>query len=403
MAFPNDLTDVVAFKIHPAIGIARVANSEDFFVFGTKPDSYKSNGLMKRQAVQFRIFAYGANNVGLGELTKGVLNQLNLHPVWSADVANRKLEFTASQPGGIGGGAQRVFGATASSDDASGGKLVGELPAFAEGQAIPLGQITSEGVFIPPKGGVFRETPGTPVPDFPMHTARIADSTSDGVVRVKLNGAAAALPVVPAWIVVAPQDFSPDVDPEPVRLESLLVRLKEDIATDAGSTGSIHNEAARRIDELSIKPATGDFNPGFEVSFGARSNVANVKALFYDSNSDPLIDPREMRVREKSGTSPGGAVPGQLTSGLCSPWQTDFTACIGYWSENLPTEAYLDEDTNTFVSVYRRSYANTDPFTDDRLTSGDDFTDHQDKIGIVREQNGKQVETERQPGDDIPA
>ena len=357
---------------------------------------------MKRQAVQFRIFAYGANNVGLGELTKGVLAQLNLSPVWSADVANRKLEFTAQQQG-LGDAAQRVFGASASSDDASGGKLVGRLPAFAEGQAIPLGQITSDGLFIPPKGGVFRETPGTPVPDFPMHTPRIADTSSDGVVRVKLNGAAAALPVLPAWIVVAPQDFSPDVDPAPVRLKSLLVRLKEDIATEAGSAGNIHNEAARRIDELSIKPATGDFAPGFEISFGTRSSVPNVKALFYDSNTDPLIDPREMRVRQKSGASPAGAVPGQLTSGLCSPWQTDLTACIGYWSENLPTEAHLDEDTNAFVGVYRRSYADTDAYTEDRLTSGDDFTNHQDKIGIVREQNGKLIETERKPGDDIPA
>ena len=39
MAFPNDLTDVVAFKVHPAIGIARVANNDDVLVFGTKPDT----------------------------------------------------------------------------------------------------------------------------------------------------------------------------------------------------------------------------------------------------------------------------------------------------------------------------------------------------------------------------
>ncbi len=82
MAFPDDLADVVAFKIHPAIGIARVSKNEDYFVFGTPPANYKSNGLMKRQAVQFRIFAYGASNVGLGELTSDLMTQLGVGAIW---------------------------------------------------------------------------------------------------------------------------------------------------------------------------------------------------------------------------------------------------------------------------------------------------------------------------------
>src|SRR5262245_63447182 len=97
MAFPNDLSDVVVLKIHPAIGIARVSKNDDYFVFGTDPGPYKSNGLMKRQAVQFRIFAYGQNNIGLGELTPAVLSSLNIKAVWSAQVANRKCLFTARQ------------------------------------------------------------------------------------------------------------------------------------------------------------------------------------------------------------------------------------------------------------------------------------------------------------------
>ena len=42
------------------------------YAFGTDPGSYKSNKVMKRQAVQFRVFAYGDNHVGLGELTPQV-------------------------------------------------------------------------------------------------------------------------------------------------------------------------------------------------------------------------------------------------------------------------------------------------------------------------------------------
>ena len=240
MAFPDDLTDVVAFKIHPAIGIARVSKNEDYFVFGTPQTDYKSNGVMKRQAVQFRVFVYGDENLGLGEFTADLMTRLGVRAVWSAEVANRKLELTARELG-MPDPSARVFGASASSDDAGGGVLTATLPAFAEGQAIPLGQINSDGLFVPPKAGAFREVAGTPIPDYPDFTPAIADTTSDGVVRAKLSGPAASLPVLSAWIVVAPGDYSPDVDPAPVSGESLLVHLKTLITSNSGSTGTIHN------------------------------------------------------------------------------------------------------------------------------------------------------------------
>ena len=399
MTFPNDLSDVVVLKIHPAIGIARVSKNDDCFVFGTKPASYKSNGLMKRQAVQFRIFAYAANNVGLGELTPTVLTSLNIKAVWSAQVANRKLRFTAlqnSQPNPD----ERLFGASASSDDAQQGKLTGKLPTFAEGQSISLGQITSTGLFMPPKAGVFRETAGTPVPNFPSHTFRIADSTSDGIIRVALDGAAQNIPVLPAWIVVAPGDYSPDVDSEPIPSESLLVKLRQELGSAAGTSVNIHNETARRLDEMAIQPCTADWHPGFETSMGSRSEVPDIKAMFFSSQTDPLIHAGEMRIKPKASATGTGAVPGQLTSGLCSPWQTDFTACIGFWAEDLPTDAFLDEANQTSVFIYRKKYSDFDG-SGESLSDGDDFERHQDKVGVVRLVNGRPIETERNPGDDI--
>jgi hypothetical protein len=83
MAFPNDLSDVVVFKIHPAIGIARLARNDDYYVHGNDPGTYKSNALMKRQAVQFKIYAYGENHIGLGELTPTVMGNLKIKAVWS--------------------------------------------------------------------------------------------------------------------------------------------------------------------------------------------------------------------------------------------------------------------------------------------------------------------------------
>jgi hypothetical protein len=44
MAFPNDLSDVVVFKVHPAIGVARVTMNDDYYVFGRDPGNYSSAG-----------------------------------------------------------------------------------------------------------------------------------------------------------------------------------------------------------------------------------------------------------------------------------------------------------------------------------------------------------------------
>lgn len=398
MAFPNDLSDIVVFKIHPAIGIARMAKNDDYFVFGTDPENYKSNGLMKRQAVKFRVFAYGENHVGLGELTPAVMQQLGVTAVWSAKVANHKIRYTEHRPLSD---PTHTIAAEATSDDATGGQLVGRLADFSEGARIPLGQITAEGIFIPAKSTVHRKQSGLPVPDFPLHTANIADGSCDGTVTCRLNGAGNQIPVLAACIIVAPGDYSPDVDPRSTASYSLLELLRQEIASaTAGATGTLHNQTARNIDEAALRPCTSRFAPGFEVSFGSRGDVPNIKAIFYRAGVDPNIDPGEIRVRYRNAPGEPGAVHGQLTSGCCSPWQTDFTACTGYWSENLPEDAYLDEDTNVGVNVYRKKYADHSSFAD-RLTNGDDYERHQDKIGIVRIRGGKPIETERGPGDDI--
>ena len=168
MAFPNDLNDVVVFKIHPAIGIARLSRSDDYFVFGEDPGSYKSGGVMKRQAVKFRIYAYAENHVGLGELTPKVMTALGITAVWSARVGNRKI---ARQKGTPPSGTAFLISAQATSD-ANGGQLTGALPGFEEGGSIPLGQITSTGVFIPPKARAFRKTAGDDLPAIRARTAR---------------------------------------------------------------------------------------------------------------------------------------------------------------------------------------------------------------------------------------
>ena len=81
MAFPDDLSDVAAFKIHPAIGCARLANNDEYYEFfdyearrnageegDTRTYMTKRDGKhwIMRQAVRFRIFAYGSSGAPSG-------------------------------------------------------------------------------------------------------------------------------------------------------------------------------------------------------------------------------------------------------------------------------------------------------------------------------------------------
>ena len=111
---------------------------------------------------------------------------------------------------------------------------------------------------------------------------------------------------------MAPGDYSPDVDPQPIPGQSLLIRLQQDIVgTTEEGPGTIHNQVARELDEAALRPCTGDFAPGFEVSFGGRGEVRDdIHALFYRSGRDEFIDPREIRVRYRDAAGGPGAVLG---------------------------------------------------------------------------------------------
>jgi L-Lysine epsilon oxidase N-terminal len=88
---------VVRAAIHPAIGIARVGNSEDQFFVGPEvdeppplaPDSYKDDtGALKRQAARFRIYGYNGAGEVVAELTP---DDADIR--WTVHVANTKAAW----------------------------------------------------------------------------------------------------------------------------------------------------------------------------------------------------------------------------------------------------------------------------------------------------------------------
>jgi hypothetical protein len=379
-----------ALKIHPAIGFARLSTNDDTYVFGEPQHplpSYKSNGLIKRQAVRFRIFAYDSNNKALAELTPELLFSSNLRAVWHVRVANRK---TAKERGDD----SYTISATARSDH-NGGQLNGRCGDFAEGQNIQLGEIRPEGLFIPPKAAFHRHTAGAAIPPDGMHDGNFTDNTSDGIVSVQIfdksTNQAITVPIFDAWIVVCPPDFAPDFDdssePGSSRVNLLTYLTELLVLPNQAPVGPL-NARAREIDRTVLERGTAWLIPGIEVSIPEEE-------MFYSGTT--LNDRDEVRILPGSSIGAPGTLPGELTLGLCSPWQFDFRACTcSHWVNHRPDTAFRDDGTE--VDWLRRHEAQDgeiQPGDPAELSSNADFIQHVYELGIVRRVAGRRVEKER--------
>ena len=385
-------------KLHPSIGVARLSTNEDFFIYGEPTDSFKSNDLIKRQAVRFRIFAYGANNAGIEELTPARMAELGVSARWRARVANRKIARQLEDDA-------FVIRADATSD-VNNGNLIGSLAEFPDADQIPLGQITETGLFIPPTTQILKQNPAAPLPNFGLHHSDISDNTSDGFVTVELTddatGQAIELPIFGSWILVTPPDFAPDTDDDETT-SSVQQRTLEQYLVDGLHLPNLIpatpvNQAAREIDRDMMRRCTGDFNPGIEAS------LDDLSVTHFASHLIPPVetgDPDEVRIAFDEMENNAGASPGELTAGLCSPWQFDFQACTcGFWPAQRPDTAFRDATTPVKVNWRRRRVADVGGGAAGLLTTKQDFVDHVHALGILREENGRIIETERT--NDIP-
>ena len=230
------MSTIVRAAIHPGIGIARVGNSPDAFFVGPElpypvpaPEGgFKdAAGALKRQAARFRIFGYDEGGRVVAELTAA-----NADIAWTVHVANRKaawynfdtaLDIPEAVPAGrrnasfVGADRQRlvidpgprriagagVHGAKYALD---GGSFLdvpvslGELRTDGDGRLLVLGGL-----------GVS----ASPMPNNTIYTFADNDGwhddTSDGPVTAEVRIGDRTIPVDPAWVVVAPPNYAPDI------------------------------------------------------------------------------------------------------------------------------------------------------------------------------------------------
>lgn len=288
MTTPNN--DIVSAKIHPSIGIARVGNSDEGYFIGPQvteptpkaPGFYRDNqGALKREVAEFRLYGYNAAGEVVKELT---MSEADI--CWAVELANHKAAWynfelaldipeAAAAPASTRRNAKvkdrSALAITPGSRSLDTPNACGEAYQFNGGTfcgiEVPLGELRSDGkgrlhVF----GGKGKSASiDNSAPTTFANNDGWYDDTSDGPVTatVCINGK--AIPVAPAWVVVAPPNYGPQQ--KGVRT---MYALMTDLAIGAGMLPAPTRASFAR-DILPVLQAMTNLqwvNAGFAAGFG---------------------------------------------------------------------------------------------------------------------------------------
>ena len=283
---------IVRAAIHPAIGIARVGNSETEFYIGPEvtnpapqePGFYRDDtGALKREAAQFRIYGYNA----LGEVVRELTCD-DAEIEWQVHLANQKaawfnFELALDIPEAVAAPATTLRNAKVKGADRSkllidGGQISiaganesGCQYTFDKGQffdkTVYLGELrTQEGGQLLVLGGHGHSASvdGSKATTFANNDGW-HDDTSDGPVTatVKIDGK--EISVDPAWVVVAPPNYGP--------LQK-SVRTMYDLMTDVQTQSGLRAKPetvsfTQDIMPLFVRMSTLEWvNKGYATQFG---------------------------------------------------------------------------------------------------------------------------------------
>lgn len=282
---------IVRAAIHPAIGIARVGDSESEYYIGpqvtdppAKPWGFyrDATGALKREAAEFRIYGYDATGAVVQELTLA-----DADITWTVEVANHKAawyEFQLALDVPEAAMAPPSLRRNADTPDRSdlsiepgprsisgAGQGGGAAHTFDTGQffgtPVYLGELRTDGdgrlLFLGGHGKSASKD-GKPATTF-ANNEGWHDDSSDGPVTATVTIGGRAIPVEPAWVVTAPPNYGPQV--KSVRT---MFDLTTDVAIQAGmlptpASVSFYDDILPILTRLS---GLEWVNYGFAVQFG---------------------------------------------------------------------------------------------------------------------------------------
>jgi len=253
-AYAQSARPIVRVAIHPAIGIARVGNSEDGFFFGPEipgalpraRGGFKDRrGAIAKQAARFRLYGFDADGNVVREITAQEaditwrVNVANSKAAWyevnrafdipdappvprrNASVADRASLIVQARP-------RTVRGASARPQRLDGGRF--------HGREINLGEVFTDGrgrlIFLPGSGAAYSTASAPPLGGFADNDGW-TDDICDGPVRatVRLNGR--EFTAEPAWVVSAIPNYAPG-------MATGLVTLYDTIFAKEREWGRVH-------------------------------------------------------------------------------------------------------------------------------------------------------------------
>lgn len=283
------------YKVHPAIGIARVGNSPDEFFVGPErvherpepPGGFKDPQCrVKRQAARFRVFAHHDDG------TSAEVTDAEAEITWTVHLANSKAAFPGR--GNAGGDLTIDPGARTATGpgqrhlfDTGSIRFAGEATV-----TVPLGEIRTDddGRLLVLGGAGTSASPGDDGIVSFWANAGWYDDVSDGPVTatITLRGDGSTPDVAPAWVLVAPPKFAPHQDSPTTLYDRLLERMVELTLLPAPTTTSY----------------TADVHPVLQRARDMRWVEAIVGAHAW---TEPVTDPPTVTAILNRISPPGGA------------------------------------------------------------------------------------------------
>lgn len=327
---------IVRAAIHPSIGVARVGNSQEEYFIGpevTNPEPacqgfYKdSAGALKRQAARFRVYGYNAAGEAVSELTAD-----NADVTWTVHVANTKAawyefqlaldipEAASAQPSerrnkNVVGADRAQLTIDPGPRSIRGRGVSGNEYHFDSGKffdkPVYLGELRTDDagrlIFLGGRGDSASRD-GSRAEDFANNDGW-HDDVSDGPVTAEVKIDGNSIPVDPAWVVVGPPNYGPDL---------VTIRTMHDLLYDTFvEAGSLPFPKRVSFTEqiypiLHRMSSLQWVNKGFAVQFGWNGRNFFMEPGFFARLSSSSAENQELRrqvfntfrVLDRDGESP---------------------------------------------------------------------------------------------------
>lgn len=225
-SWENEPRTHTSYRVHPAIGIARLGDSPtEFFVGPEAPGRVvpelphrDHNGFIKRQAARFRVYAYVRDEHGeLREVREVTRSEAQVH--WTVQLANRKAASDNFPPSSAPtrrnpGIEEESLVIDAGVQSLSGAEQHLPLQGAFLGSAVRLGDLRTDGegrLLVLGGHGVSRSPSHAPLTNFANNDGW-HDDVSDGPVRARVVLASGeTVDAESAWVVVAPPRYAPEI------------------------------------------------------------------------------------------------------------------------------------------------------------------------------------------------